>query len=132
MFVPISDNPILGGGEVLPGINWIYSWELSDCVSMAGSTQINRALDDETGDPFGLFAQSWVFGFSLTDRLGSYTEWFVFVPDGADTARTQHYANGGFTYLINNNLQFDIRTGVGLSNASDDFFVGTGVSLRFP
>lgn len=132
MFVPISKDPILGGGEVLPGINWLYSWELSDCISMGGSSQLNRALDDETGDAFGLFAQSWVFGITLTERLGSYVEWFALVPDGADTVRTQHYGNGGFTYLISNNIQFDIRAGVGLSEASDDFFAGTGLSVRFP
>jgi hypothetical protein len=132
MFVPVSSDPILGGGEVLPGINWVYSWELSDSLSMAGSSQINRALDSETGAPFGLFAQSWVFGASLSDRIGSYAEWFALVPDGADSVRTQHYANGGFTYLVNNNIQLDLRAGVGLSDASDDFFAGSGIAIRLP
>lgn len=102
MLLPISEDPVLGAGEVLPGVNWLYSWELSDCLTMGGSSQLNRALDDTTGEPYGLFAQSWVFGYSLSDRLSSFTEWFALVPDGADTVQTQHYANGGFTWLLNN------------------------------
>lgn len=132
MFVPVSSDPSFGSDEVLPGINWIYGWEISDRISMGGSSQINRVLDDESGDPFGLFAQSLVSGLSLTDRVGSYAEWFALIPDGADTVRTQHYVNGGFTYLVNNNLQLDIRAGVGLSRGSDDYFIGTGLAIRFP
>jgi hypothetical protein len=132
MFVPISNDPILGGGEILPGLNWIYAWELNDWLSVAGSSQLNRALDDANGEPYGLFAQSAVAGISLTDCLGAFSEWFAFVPDGAETVRTQHYYNAGCTYLINDDMQFDIRAGVGLSNHADDFFAGPGLSVRFP
>ena len=132
MFLPISEDPILGGGEVLPGVNWIYAWELNDWLSIAGSSQINRALDDATGEPYGLIAQSAVAGFSLTDELGAFSEWFCFIPDGADTVHTQHYYNGGFTYLLCDNVQFDIKAGIGLSDHADDFFLGTGLSVRFP
>lgn len=132
MLVPISNDPILGGGEVLPGLNWVYAWDLSDAISMGGSTQMIRALDEVTGDPYGLFAQSWVFGFSLTERIGAYGEYFVLIPDGADTLLTAHFVNGGLTYLVNNDLQLDIRVGMSLSNNADDFFVGTGLSYRLP
>jgi hypothetical protein len=71
-------------------------------------------------------------GLSLTDRVGSYAEWFALVPDGADTSRTQQYFNGGFTYLMTDNIQLDVRAGVGLNDAADDFFVGSGLSVRFP
>ena len=53
------------------------------------------------------------------------------IPSGANIAHTEHYFNGGFTYLINNDVQFDVRAGTGLNNAADDFFVGTGLSIRF-
>jgi hypothetical protein len=54
------------------------------------------------------------------------------VPDGADEARTQHYLNGGFTYLVSDDIQLDLRAGFGLSDAADDFFAGPGLSIRFP
>lgn len=132
VFLPISDDPALGGGELLPGVNWIYAWDLSDRIYMAGSSQLLRTLDETTGRPFSLYVQSWAFGYSISERWGSYAEWFVFVPDGAEDARTQHYLNGGLTYLVSNNIQVDWRVGIGLSDAADDFFTGPGLSIRFP
>ena len=116
--------------EVLPGLNWIYGWEINDFISTAGSTQFNRAIDATTGDAYTEMAQSWTAAYSFTDRLGGYTEWFAFMPHSADTAQVEHYFNGGFTYLINNDIQWDIRAGTGLNDEADDYFVGTGLSLR--
>ena len=47
--------------------------------------------------------------------------------DGLAGGRPQNYMDSGLVYLVNNNLQFDIRLGVGLNQASDDFFAGTGM-----
>lgn len=116
--------------RVLPGANLIYSWEINDKISTAGSTQFNLAVDGGSGGQYTEFAQSWTVAYSLTDELGAYTEWFALIPAGEDTERTQHYFDGGFTYLLTDDLQWDIRAGVGLNNAADDFFVGTGLSLR--
>jgi hypothetical protein len=67
----------------------------------------------------------------LTDCLGAYTEWFGLFPHSADTAKPEHFFNGGFAYLINNDVQWDIRGGVGLNDAAADYFVGTGLTIRF-
>lgn len=116
--------------EVLPGLNWLYSWEVNDWLSIAGSTQGNRALDEVTGDAYIEFAQSAAAGISLTDTLGVYAEWYAFLPSSADTAQNEHYFNGGFAYLLSDNVQLDIRAGVGLNGAADDYFIGTGASFR--
>ena len=60
-----------------------------------------------------------------------YTEWFALMPNGAATAQVEHYGDGGFTFLLSDDIQWDIRAGVGLNEAADDYFVGTGVSIRF-
>lgn len=117
--------------EVLPGANLIYGWEVNDFLSTAGSTQFNRAIDDGSGRTYTEWAQSWTVAYSLSDEWGAYTEWFAFFPDSADTAQTEHYFNGGFTYLLSDDIQWDIRAGKGLNGAADDYFVGTGLSLRF-
>ena len=130
MFVPVGADAFTAG-EVLGGLNWIYSWELTDCVVTAGSTQLNRAIDDVTAQAYTEWAQSWTFGFTLLDRLGAYTEWFGFFPHSAESVRNENYFNGGFTYLISDNIQWDIRAGLGLNDAADDFFAGTGLSMRF-
>ncbi|MEX1232553.1 MAG: transporter [Planctomycetaceae bacterium] len=127
--VPTGSNGFTTN-ETLPGMNWLYGWDINDTLSTGGSTQFNRAIDD-SGEAYIEFAQSWTVGYGLTDELGAYTEWFAFFPNGADTARVEHYANAGFTYLITNDIQWDIRAGVGLNDAAADFFAGTGVSVRF-
>ena len=129
MTVPTGHSEFTAG-KVLPGVNWLYGWDLLEWLSFAGSTQGNLAVDD-VGDDYFEFAQSFTFGYSLADRLGAYTEWFMLTPAGSIAARTQHYLDGGFTYSVTNNLQLDIRAGLGLSDASDDYFVGSGLVVRF-
>jgi hypothetical protein len=117
-------------GKTMPGINWVYSWEVNDWLSIGGSSQINRVVDD-AGERYAEFAQSMTAGYALTERLGAYTEWFALFPSGAAVAEQQHFFNGGFTYLLNNDQQIDIRAGVGLNRAAEDYFLGIGHSVRF-
>ena len=130
MFVPAGAD-IFTAGQVLPGVNWLYSWEISDCFSIGGSTQGNRDVDD-TGHGHTVWAQSITGAFSLTERVGAYTEWFAFFPHSAvsPSAQDQHFLNGGFTYLVNNDLQIDVRMGVGLNREAENYFTGVGFSLR--
>lgn len=117
--------------RVCPGVNWLYGWEVTDFISTAGSTQFNLSVDGQTRDEYTEYAQSWTIGYSLAEKLGAYTEWFVIAPAGAESDRTEHYFDGGFTYRWSNNLQFDIRVGKGVSAAATDFFGGVGAVVRF-
>jgi len=130
MTVP-TGHDAFSADEVLPGVNWLYGWDINDFISTAGSTQFNREIDSTTSASYTEYAQSWTIGYSLADKLAAYTEWFAFFPSSADTAKPEHYFDGGFTYLISNDVQWDIRGGVGLNEAADDYFVGTGLSVRF-
>ncbi len=118
-------------GKVLAGLNWLYGWDINDFFSTAGSTQFNKSLDQVTGESYTQWAQSWTIGYSLTERLGGYTEYYGFYPSGAETQQVEHYFDGGLTYLINNDIQYDIRAGKGLNDAADDYFFGTGLTIRF-
>ena len=129
MYVPVGHDAFTAN-QVLPGVNWLYGWDVTDFVSTAGSTQINRRVDGMTAEPYYELAQSWTIGYTLTDRLGAYTEWFALFPSGADSDPTQHYLDGGFTYLVTDNFQLDIRAGKGLSGGADDYFLGAGASIR--
>lgn len=130
MTVP-SGSRAFTSDTVLPGLNWLYGWDVTDSMSIAGSTQFNRTIDGGSGGEYTQWAQSATVGLSLTDTIGAYTEWYAFFPDDADTDPVEHYLNGGFTKLFGNNVQWDVRAGVGLNDDSDDFFVGTGLSLRY-
>lgn len=117
--------------EVQPGLNWVYSWALNDSVSLAGSTQVNSVLDDVSADAYLSFAQSIAVGCSVTEKVGVYGEWFAFMPHSADTVKPEHFFDGGFTYLVNDNLQLDVNAGVGLNRAAADWFLGSGAVVRF-
>jgi len=130
MTVP-SGHRDISAGETLPGVNWLYGWEINEFLSTGGSTQFNRTIDPGTGAAYTEWAQSWTVGYTLTEKWGAYTEWFVLAPHSADTARTQHYFDSGLTYLLNADVQFDIRAGVGLNAAAADYFAGIGLSVRF-
>lgn len=116
--------------RVLPGANLLYSWELSDDWMFGGSTQYNRSVDDALL-PYDEWAQSLTIATSLTEQVGAYFEWFALFPDSDNTVADEHFLNGGFTYLVSDDVQWDVRAGKGLSDTGDDFFVGAGVSLRF-
>lgn len=129
--IPVGHRDITAG-EFLPGLNWLYGWDISERWSCAGSTQVNRAVS-EFDAIYWEFAQSFSVGYQLTEVVGFYTEWYVIVPDGADdgAARTENYINSGFTFLVRPNLQFDIRAGWGLNEAAADYFTGAGFAVRF-
>jgi hypothetical protein len=129
MTVPLGSS--FSADRVLPGANWLYGWEVSDFISTAGGTQFNLAVDGSTADEYVEYIQTWTIGYSLAEKIGAYTEWFVLVPAGAESARTEHYFDGGFTYNWSNNLQFDVRVGKGVSSAATDFFTGVGAVVRF-
>jgi len=90
MTVPTGGSAFTNN-QVLPGLNWLYGWDITDDLTTAGSTQFNRAVDSVTGKGYTEWAQSWTVGYSLHDRVGMYSEWFALMPDNADTAQVESY-----------------------------------------
>lgn len=117
--------------EVLPGGALLYSWELNDRFSLGANTGFNQAIDQGSTNKYDEWFQSFSLGMAITDRLGTYGEWFTLQPSGADTVLPEHYVDGGFTYLITNDMQFDVYGGYGLNDVADDYFIGSGLSVRF-
>jgi hypothetical protein len=130
MLVP-SGSDELTNDRVLPGVNWLYGWDLTDATSVGASTQFNQAIDDGTGSIYTKWAQSGTFNAMFTDKLGGYSELFCILPSSADTQLPEYYFDGGFFYRFTPNVQWDIRSGVGLNEAANDYFIGSGLSMRF-
>ncbi len=126
-----TGNEAFSSDRNLPGVNLIYAWDLSDDVSLAGSTQVNRAVD-ESASSYAEWAQSLATGLGIGARMGLYAEWFALFHAEAGGTRAEHYANGGLAWSVNDDVQWDIRAGVGLNEAATDFFLGTGLALRIP
>ncbi len=89
----------LTSGEVEPGLNWLYGWDINDTLAAGGSTQANRGIDD-SGTWFTELAQSFTINYTLADKLGGYTEWFAFFPAGARVALPEYYFDAGLTYRV--------------------------------
>lgn len=115
-------------GDVDPGVKFLWAYELTERMSLSGN--LNFAVPTSEKGRFFQTASSVSLGYAWTDWLGSYVEYFGTYPNdrGSDCA---HTLNGGFTFPITDNLQFDVRAGVGLNEEADDLFVGTGLAIRF-
>jgi hypothetical protein len=130
MLVPTGSGEFTND-RVLPGLNWIYAWELTESCAVGGSTQYNTAVEE--GDHrYDEWTQSLAVGHSLTEWIGVYTEWYASFTHQAREVGAEHYWNGGFSYLQSDDLQFDVRIGAGLNDRADDFIAGVGAAIRCP
>ncbi len=125
--IPTGSSDLSSDG-VDPAIKLLWSYDLNDRLSIGGN--VNFASVTENDDRFFQGAASVALGISITERVGSYLEYYGFYP-ATDGSGPAHYLNGGVTYLINNNFQLDARVGFGLNDRADDFFTGAGFAVRF-
>lgn len=94
-------------------------WGLSANVFLSDPTQNGRR--DFTTAPSGAVS------YQMTPALAAYGELYDSIPRrGAPSP----LADGGFTYLLNPNLQLDVETGAGLGGGAPVRFYGGGVSMR--
>ena len=68
-------------------------------------------------------------GFSLTKRIGMYLE--LYGDFQQKDVQGNFHADGGFTYLINNNSMFDISSGFKYLGTNKNYFLSCGYSFRF-
>ncbi len=106
------------GERVSLGSNAGFSWSSGP----DGAGDIETLVD---------FRYTAAVGFGLTDVVGAFAETFGAVALESAGVSTYH-VDGGFTFLVRRQLQLDVSGGVGLNDAADDWFVGAGVSVRFP
>lgn len=100
-----------GEDQAQPEAKLALSWDVSERLAVGSNLNFARARSG--GDGFSQFSGSLVLGLGLGDHTGAYVEYFGFTattPDGADAS----FLNGGFTFLTNENLQFDIRASLGV------------------
>lgn len=115
-------------GDIDPQVKWLWSYDLTDRLSLSGN--VNLAVPTSADARFFQTAASASLAYTWTDWLGSFAEYYGFYPNdrGRDSA---HYLDGGFSFRITDNVQFDVRAGFGLNREADDFFSGVGFAFRF-
>lgn len=123
--LPTNTNG-LGTDTVEFGLIAPLAISLSDSVDLGVMTEIDVVEDDDARGHRVNFVNSATLGFSLTDRLGLYTE--IFTEKGADWNVT---GDAGVTYRLTDELQLDTGVNLGLTDAADDVAVFVGLSRRF-
>ncbi len=74
------------------------------------------------------YIYTFTTGFSLTDKIGCYTELYGYLPT---QNKGDHRFDCGFTYLINNDFMADISGGLGLTENAPKNYISLGLSYRF-
>ena len=108
----------------------IAGWQLGERFSLTTNLGVG-APTQGVGDSrrvYELFAAASL-GVSLTESTGAFLEYDTTVRGRGE--RDEQALDGGFTYLLTDDLQLDISGGAGLNHAAPDFFVGAGVAWRF-
>ena len=111
-----------------PEAKLCLAWDLCERVQM--SSNLNYAWVSEESERFGQFSGTLSFAYALSDRVGSYLEYFGFFP-GEEAGGNRSYVNGGFTYLVTDDFQLDARAGFGMNPTRPDGFFGVGASRRW-
>jgi hypothetical protein len=105
----------------------LWSYNLAAGAELFGTVLVSSI----TGERGRFFEAANAVGvsFPLSERFGTFLEYFGFYRKGGGGA--EHNLNGGFTYLLTDNLQVDINGGGGTNRRADDYFIGTGLAFRF-
>ena len=83
---------------------------------------------DSTGNQFTVAPAASV-SYDLTAKLGVFLDGYAIVPRRGPS---ESAIDGGFTYLLNNNVQLDLEYGHGLGGgASPRDFYGGGIAVQF-
>jgi len=131
--VPIGDDE-LTSDRLDPSFRLSLAHTLSERIGLGYNLGMTWASElDGSGRrvTHSFFNYTAAVGFSLSPRWGTFVEVFgdlpVEAPGGAG-----HALDGGFTFLVRDNLQLDVFAGVGLSREAADELLGFGLSLRLP
>jgi hypothetical protein len=125
--VPIGSAPSTSDNtDPLIGLLWDYG--LSENIELFGVFQTTQIEDDNENDfienQYGIG-----LGYSVSDRLSSFIEYFTAFPVSSQQGE-QHIIDAGVTYLYGQDIQFDVSAGVGL-NDETSHFLSVGVAKRF-
>lgn len=126
IFLPVGSGDFTSD-EAVPGLKFLWGYDLG-AYSLAGN--LNFASPIGQNERYFEIAKSISLATSLSDSLGLYLEYYGIFPVDNVIETTEHYVNGGFTYMLGEDVQLDIRAGHGINEAAGDFFAGSGISFR--
>jgi len=113
-----------------PEVEILYAWDFAERWNLTGNFDFASETqgEDDSSRHF-IFRPEFALGLTISERLGTFIEYYGVIEESAPD---QHSIDGGFTFLVNDDLQLDVSAGAGLNDAAPDFFVAAGVAWRLP
>lgn len=108
---------------VAPKFRFTMKHTLSEMVSL--SYNLGAEWDGETPNPTYIY--SFTTGFKLSNKIGTYAEIYGFA---TQNEKPDHRCDGGFTYLISNDIIADVSGGFGLTENAPKYYISLGFSFR--
>jgi len=105
-----------------------FRFTMQHTISEKQSLSYNLGAEWNGVDKKPTFIYTLTTGYSLTDTIGAYIEFYGFVPE---IGKADHRFDLGLTYLFNPNHQLDVSGGFGLSAISPKYYLALGYSFRF-
>ena len=131
--LPVGDESFTSD-RLDPSLRLSLAHTLSDRLSLGynlGVEWSSELTEADLRETHSHLIYTAALGVGLTDRAGAFLELFGAEPiDAPDTS--EHSVDGGLTYLLRPNLQLDLAAGAGLTDEAPDWFVGMGISIRWP
>ncbi len=130
--VPTGEAPF-SSERFDPSVRLACSHTLTETLGLGYNLAGNWTTEEDARgdrDTDASLAYTIVLGIALSEQLGTFIEFFGEVP--TDEGKPANSFDGGFTYLIADNLQVDVLGGVGVSEDAEDWFLGAGLVWRLP
>jgi hypothetical protein len=105
-----------------------FRFNMQHTLSNKFTLAYNLGAEWNGESPEPTFIYTLTSGMSITEKLGAYIELYGFAPQNQ---YADHRADGGFTYLISNDVMVDISGGFGITEQSPDNYFALGFSYRF-
>lgn len=122
-------TPRMSTRRVQPEAKLAAAWIVTSRVSF--SSNLNRSVIRESGGRYTEWGASGSLGVEMARRLSSYVEYYTTMPRST-RIRSSRYLDSGLLFALTDDLQLDLRAGVGLRHvAGPDYFLGSGVSRRW-
>jgi hypothetical protein len=109
-----------------PSLVLAFQHDIHDRFSVAYN--MGAEWDGETARPEFIYA--FALGAGLIHGLGTFVEIYGSVPQQREDEHELRL-DGGFTYLISNDVQADISGGIGLTDNAPEKYIEVGFSYRF-
>lgn len=105
-----------------------FRFTMQHTISERQSLSYNLGAEWNGENTKPTFIYTLTTGYSLTEKIGAYIEFYGFVPQ---IGKADHRFDLGFAYLFNPNHQLDVSGGFGLSAISPEYYFALGYSFRF-